>query len=313
MRSKTEFSRTRTEFTRTMLTAAATLAVILGLLAVPTTAAAESPPDLENPQSIDVPGMAGIDGEITRLYLALLDREPDLGGLQFWVAQRRDGVDLREVAAHFHHSPEFADRFGHLLDADAGTWVDLLYERILGRAPDAGGRAFWVDRVESGAMSREELIVHFSESTEFQVATHTGLPGLLQLVAESELAYAGLDDDYTYRSSDWAFWTGPETTTIEVADGVVVTRSFERDHPLSGSETWSETGAEIGSHAEGAPALTVPEVHDACRDILREIDRTFYHLVVEVDDDGRLTLCGGLEYLLADGGNEIVAIEGLQS
>lgn len=140
---------------KALFTAAATLATMTAILAVPTTAAAESPEIHLDPPSVDVPGAAGIHGEITRIYGALLDREPDAGGLDFWVTQRRDGMDLREVAAHFHHSPEFAERFGHLLDAETGVWVDLLYDRILGRAPDAGGRAFWIDRVDSGAMSRE--------------------------------------------------------------------------------------------------------------------------------------------------------------
>ncbi|MGH1503866.1 MAG: DUF4214 domain-containing protein [Acidimicrobiales bacterium] len=297
-------------FSLAAVTAAFVLAVTI--LATPTSSSAESPPIPDEPASVDVPGLAGIDGEITRLYLALLDREPDAGGLDFWVTQRRDGMDLRQVAAHFHGSPEFADRFGHLLDADTGVWVDLLYDRILDRAPDAGGRAFWIERVDSGAMSREELIVHFSESTEFQVRTRTGVPGFLQLVVDSEAAYAGLGDDYTYRSSDWNYWFGPSVTEIEVSNGVVSRRShWTGTSTPAGAPDWTETGAEVGSHTEGALALTVAEVHDACAHLLTSIDRRYYYLVVDLDDEGRLVQCGGLEYLIADAGNEVVRIEDL--
>nr|WP_252734772.1 DUF4214 domain-containing protein [Octadecabacter sp. B2R22] len=109
-----------------------------------------------------------VSSQIFRLYQATLDRTPDVTGLNNW-ADRLDsgGYTLVEVTHGFVNSPEFQKTYG---DLDNEGFVSLLYENVLGRAPDATGLANWTARLDDGA-SRSSVVVGFSESAEFKGTT----------------------------------------------------------------------------------------------------------------------------------------------
>ena len=44
--------------------------------------------------------------DITALYSSILGREPDQGGLDYWVGQLNSGVPLDQISASFSASPE---------------------------------------------------------------------------------------------------------------------------------------------------------------------------------------------------------------
>ncbi len=268
--------------------------------------AAESPPIPEIER-----GPAGVDGEITRLYVALLDRRPEEEGLEYWVERRRLGMPLTEMVAFFRTSPEFQQSFGTLVDAPTAEWVEFMYTEVLERPSEQAGKDFWVDRVESGAATKEDLIIFFADSTEFRIKTGTGLVGLLALVDSSEASYATVPE-YTYQRSTHSF-DFSSTTTIEVLQGEVVARSYaftDATDPTRNVE-WVEVGDEVGTNDAGAPALTIEGVHDECRALLLELDPIDHSLIVVVDDDGRMTRCGGIYRIpIADAGSgDYVEIE----
>ena len=126
---------------------------------------------------------AGYVDEVFRLYDATLGRAPDAGGLLGWSGRLAGGRDLTEVATGFVNSAEFRATYGALDDAG---FVTLLYENVLGRTPDAGGLANWTARLEDG-MSREQVVLGFSESAEFRAAS---APGLLAWMRAQ-----GIDDE----------------------------------------------------------------------------------------------------------------------
>ena len=101
--------------------------------------------------------------EVYRLYRAYLLREPDQAGLDYWTGQRATGISLIAVSDVFAASAEFTATYGAL---DNGQFVDQVYANVLGRAPDAGGRAHWIG-VLDGGVSRGEVMIGFSESPEF--------------------------------------------------------------------------------------------------------------------------------------------------
>jgi hypothetical protein len=78
-----------------------------------------------------------------------------------------DGLGLVQLANNFIRSPEFQQRFGNLSDAD---FVTQLYSYALHREPDAGGFLFHTDNLASGAATRAETVMGFSESPEQQAA-----------------------------------------------------------------------------------------------------------------------------------------------
>jgi hypothetical protein len=116
---------------------------------------------------------AVVQGQATRLYSAYFLRDPDLAGLKFWIDRLTSGDDLGEVSQFFSTSPEFEETYG---DLDDGEFVDLVYQNVLGRLPDATGRAFWVGQLGSGAFDRGRVMIGFSESPEYVEDTGTTPP-----------------------------------------------------------------------------------------------------------------------------------------
>lgn len=115
-------------------------------------------------------GASGIEGEIVRLYVALLRRVPDEGGFRFWISERNGGRSLASVASSFQASSEFLDSNADLTNAE---FVTLLYNNVLERQPDAAGLAFWVGQLDSGAQSTDQVVLAFTESSEFKTQTGT--------------------------------------------------------------------------------------------------------------------------------------------
>lgn len=98
--------------------------------------------------------------EVTALYQQALDRNPDPDGLAYWVGQLRRGVLVNAIAAQIYGSGEFYRRAGSTTDG----FVADLYDRILHRAPDSAGLAFW--RREVGTRGRARVAADFFASIE---------------------------------------------------------------------------------------------------------------------------------------------------
>jgi hypothetical protein len=100
---------------------------------------------------------------VVRLYKAHFRRSPDFGGLQFWAGRFRNGMSLNAISAEFARSDEFVRTYGSLDDV---AFVDLVYRNVFDRLADAGGKAYWLDRLSKG-LSRGAMMVEFSESPEY--------------------------------------------------------------------------------------------------------------------------------------------------
>ncbi|MBH1973927.1 MAG: DUF4214 domain-containing protein [Rhodobacteraceae bacterium] len=117
-------------------------------------------------------GPDGISGQVYRLYCTTLNRAPDMAGLLHWSAALTAGTrNLTEVTSGFVNSAEFRATYANL---DNSGFVTLLYANVLHRAPDAAGLANWTKLLDSGARSREQVVVGFSESTEFRQTSAAG-------------------------------------------------------------------------------------------------------------------------------------------
>jgi Ca2+-binding RTX toxin-like protein len=110
----------------------------------------------------------GIGGQAYRLYQAAFDRKPDLAGLGYWIAQMEQGTDLQQVSSLFIASDEFKTMFGKA--PSNASFIDLLYQHVLHRAPDAAGAAWWVDVLDRHATTQVDALVQFSESPENKAA-----------------------------------------------------------------------------------------------------------------------------------------------
>jgi uncharacterized delta-60 repeat protein len=132
---------------------------------------------------------------VMRLYLAYFLRFPDYAGLQFWVGFSATNP-LTSISDAFASSPEFAARYGSTTDAE---FVDLVYRNVLGRAPDAAGASFWEQQLASGARTRGEVMLAFSESEEFRGTSFNEV--------QVAMTYAGMlrrEPD----AAGYTFWVG---------------------------------------------------------------------------------------------------------
>ena len=134
--------------------------------------------------NLDVTGTPAVT---YRLYRAAFARDPDLGGLGYWISALEQYLNpnlspeqnpfLLDVAKSFVESPEFKAKYG--ADVDNATYIRNLYKNALGRDPlipdpitgktDAG-YTYWVGVLDAKAASRSDLFVYFSESTENKAA-----------------------------------------------------------------------------------------------------------------------------------------------
>jgi hypothetical protein len=117
---------------------------------------------IESPEFLDTAS------PVARLYLAYFGRGPDAEGLNYYVAQREGGRDLDAISAEFAGSREIELRFG---DLDNGAFVERMFRNVFGDAGSAEQRAGWVAQLDSGAMTRGQVMLAFSESDAFRTAS----------------------------------------------------------------------------------------------------------------------------------------------
>ncbi|MEZ5137916.1 MAG: DUF4214 domain-containing protein [Acidimicrobiales bacterium] len=110
----------------------------------------------------------GAYGPSTRLYRAYFLRNPDPSGLDFWANRRRNGTTLSRISLQFAASSEFARRYGSLTDAE---FIDQIYRNVFERDPDPSGRAFYLKRLQAKTWNRGQVVLQFSESSEYKRKT----------------------------------------------------------------------------------------------------------------------------------------------
>jgi hypothetical protein len=111
--------------------------------------------------ALDIEGNAG---QAYRLYKAVFNRTPDAGGLGFWINSLDHGSSLNQVAAAFMTTNEFKTAYGS--SQSNLELVTRFYQNILGRAPEAAGRDFWVEKLDQHVVGIAEVMAAISESLE---------------------------------------------------------------------------------------------------------------------------------------------------
>ena len=98
------------------------------------------------------------------LYRAALGRDPDELGFLFWDAQRAAGATRAQIAEAFIDNPEFQARVG--FNESEAVFVEGLYVNFLDRPGDTEGQQFWIDELESGRLTRAEVVLAFALNPE---------------------------------------------------------------------------------------------------------------------------------------------------
>ncbi|MCQ2482475.1 MAG: DUF4214 domain-containing protein, partial [Clostridia bacterium] len=112
--------------------------------------------------SIKSSASSGVEDFVTRCYQIALGRQPDSEGLKSWTQKLTEGSACGvSVAYGFVYSPEFQNA-----GFDNATYVEKMYNMLLGRDSDASGKEYWVNALNNG-QSREDIFYGFANSQEF--------------------------------------------------------------------------------------------------------------------------------------------------
>jgi len=102
---------------------------------------------------------------IYRLYQAAFARTPDEEGFRYWVDQHNNSnLNFDSMASLFIASAEFKTKYG--ASPSNAQLVELLYQNVLGREPDAAGLKFWQDSLNSNSINRDYALINFANSAE---------------------------------------------------------------------------------------------------------------------------------------------------
>ncbi|HEY4043429.1 MAG TPA: DUF4214 domain-containing protein, partial [Rhodopila sp.] len=189
--------------------------------------------------------------DVARLYLAALNRAPDVPGLEGWTNLiDNSNVPLTTVADDFVLSPEFTQDYGALTDT---SFVQQLYQNVLHRAADAGGLQAWVGLLASGG-TRGGVLLGFSQSAEYEADTlSTG--GDANNAEAYRLYQAALDR--TPDPAGQAYWAGQlagGATPTQVAQDFVGSAEFQQKYGTLSVSDFVSTLYENALHRAADPA-----------------------------------------------------------
>ena len=101
---------------------------------------------------------------VNHSYNDIFGRVPDAGGLAFWNGRLDQGLDRSSYSLSLTFSTEYR---GHVVDGIFGDLTircpDTFCLNLLGRLPDEGGRAFWVNRLNQVTFPRAEAEIAASD------------------------------------------------------------------------------------------------------------------------------------------------------
>jgi hypothetical protein len=99
--------------------------------------------------------------DVDRIFRRFLKRQSDPGGRTYWINAMRGGRSLRKFRAQLFASNEYFTKAGSTNEG----FVNAAYADVLGRAPDAAGRAYWIHKLDTGT-SRSTVANTYLGSTE---------------------------------------------------------------------------------------------------------------------------------------------------
>jgi Domain of unknown function (DUF4214) len=153
---------------------------------------------------------------IVRLYLGFFNRIPDSNGLRGWVATMRGGASIASIATSFASSAEFTQTYGALSNAQ---FVTLVYQNVLGRAPDANGNAGWLAQLNNG-VSRGQVMTGFTESLENQMRTAPNV--FVIMMYEAMLRRAADPAGYLH----WVDYINRGQSALDITRGFLVSAEY---------------------------------------------------------------------------------------
>lgn len=101
---------------------------------------------------------------IIKYYIAAFNRDPDYAGWVFFFNAAIQGQSLDSILSGFLTSPEFTNTYGSLTNQ---AFVNLVYQNVLHRVPDANGGAYYLNLLNMNLLTRSQVMSQFINGAEF--------------------------------------------------------------------------------------------------------------------------------------------------
>jgi hypothetical protein len=98
---------------------------------------------------LNSPEIQGAPTALAGVYQAVLGRQPDMSGLQFWAGIMNTGASLPQIAQQMATSAEFTQKYANL--GSESALINQIYQNALGRAADPSGLAYWQSQLNTGS------------------------------------------------------------------------------------------------------------------------------------------------------------------
>jgi uncharacterized repeat protein (TIGR01451 family) len=142
---------------------------------------------------------------VAAVYLDVLGRAPDAGGLAFWDHLLDSGTAVSSVAASIAHSDEY--------------YIDYVirpaYLKLLDRASEVGGEIYWTGQMDAG-VTDQQLEADLVSSPEFYANAGGTNPAWVDAIYELLLGRAPDSNGESY----WASQLAAGQTLNQVAEGI---------------------------------------------------------------------------------------------
>lgn len=147
--------------------------------------------NIDNMRSAICPGAAYV-AATQSLYLAYLGRPAEPAGLAYWSSQMKNAGTPTTLDAIYSayganpgvtgivnalaNSPE-SQAFYNTGKATTAAFITQIYNVLFNRAPDAAGLTYWVQRIDSGSLSRQMAPLAMLQGTRERFSTDTVIAG----------------------------------------------------------------------------------------------------------------------------------------
>jgi len=162
--------------------------------------------------------MATVQDKIAGLYAAFFNRAPDKAGFDFWVgALSAETSTLEDIAAGFAGHPVFTATYGSM---NATDFVNAIYTNMLGSTADAGGLAYYTDKLANEAgYTYSDMVAEFIGGVlDADMSSITLWPTLSQAEFDAAVVRQELMQNKVTVSQDFMTKLGTSTNVVDAVN-----------------------------------------------------------------------------------------------
>ncbi len=105
-------------------------------------------------------GVTSYEDQVQAMYVAYYSRPGDPGGVAYWASRLEKGNgDLAAIINQFGNSAEYTDR---LAGQSSEALINNIFVNLFGRDADAGGLAFYRNKLDSGAITLASIALNIT-------------------------------------------------------------------------------------------------------------------------------------------------------